>query len=887
MKKFRYILAIAALILGGASCTILPEDAFSTDPVAPEFLAHADILMTANTMDEDVNFTWTAYRNLPEGLNYTLKATYVNDTKVLTTLPATTYKTNKKAFKDLLYTTFPTLPENDTFVLSFEVSVLDAEGKEYVSNAMGVTIYAYGDAIAPVIDLKLDELALDPADALTDVVLLSWEPARLVFGEKVNYNVYLSTVTEAMPATKALEAPAYLLAEGLSETSFSMTVDAFNDAVIAAGGAESAEVPVKFLVEAYCESLPEGIEAASTKMTVTTYAVTFPEVLYIPGSHQGWSPADAPTIKLSSSIKGYYEGIVDLTTQDGSNALFKFSPKPEWDGDFGGKVEADPEKPGFFTGTVGVSDNIEVPSGIYVLMLNKKLNKISLVEIKSLGAIGTAFGSWDQEITMDWDKQTNVFSITTDIAPGEYKFRLNNDWTFSIDNTGGINGGGADFETALSGNYKVSVDMSCHPFKVKFANTSFPEVLYVPGSHNDWNHNKTTLAGDGEGHYEGFACIGGEWGFKLTDKPCWKDDGATVWGLDDAVAVVKDDVTGTIISGIKEDGGNIEEATTTTYCYIYVNLENMTVRTVPVNTLGIIGGFNSWAEDYVTFAYDAERDVWTASSVEIQKGIEWKIRSNQNWDNDDFFRPNLGFSSDKSFDNLVEHGDNMKLTENGIYDLTLSIATRPFKLTFTKVGDAEGPDLPETMYMVGEGIVDWNTFLPMTPFHSQPGMFWGIRYIEAGKGFKFSPDAGWEGKDFCQLDINEGFTVNGGNCYVSESGIYCIGIDTDGGRLIVEPAKVYGIGTAWGGDWTAANEATLFTAEGTKLVGAATSDGKVRTFVHSKILPSVSDNWWHAEFIPKDGKIEYRGTGGDPADIAITAGQKIVYDFNAGTGIIE
>lgn len=891
MKTLKKLLAIAALLVGGVSCTIIQEDAFSTDPVAPEFLAHGDILMTENTMDEDVNFTWTAYRFLPEGLNYTLKATYLNDAnpKVLLNTPSTFYKTTKADFKNLLYTTFPDLPVNDTFVLSFQVSVTDGEGIEHTSNAMGVTIYAYGDAVAPIIELAREELALDPARAMEEIALLSWEPARLTLGEKVTYNVYLSTVTDKTPATKAAETADYLLAEGLTETSFSMSMDALNEAVIAAGGEENAEVPVKFIVQAFCASLPEGIKAASAEMKITTYVATFADVLYLPGNHQGWDPATAPTLKLSATIKGYYEGIVDLTTPDGGDAEFKFCPEPAWGSDFGGAVTVG-GKEGvyvFAEGTVGASDNIKVPSGTYVIMLNKKMNTIRLVSIKSLGAIGTAFGGWDQEVPMTWDKETNVFTVTADIVAGEYKFRLNNDWDFSIDSTNGVNGGAGNYETTLTGNYRVTVDMTSHPYTVKFANTSFPETLYVPGSHNDWNHNKTTLAGDGEGHYGGFARIGGEWGFKLTDKPCWKDDGATVWGLDDAVAVVKDDVTGTIISGIKEDGGNIEEATTTTYCYIYVNLENMTVRTVPVNTLGIIGGFNSWAEDYATFAYDAERDVWTASSVEIQKGIEWKIRSNQNWDNDDFFRPNLGFGSDKSFDNLVEHGDNMKLTENGIYDLTLSIATRPFKLTFTKVGDAEGPDLPETMYMVGEGIVDWNTFLPMTPFHSQPGMFWGIRYIEAGKGFKFSPDAGWEGKDFCQLDTNEGFTVNGGNCYVSESGIYCIGIDTDGGRLIVEPAKVYGIGTAWGGDWTAANEATLFKAEGTKLVGAATSDGKVRTFVHSKILPSVSDNWWHAEFIPKDGKIEYRGTGGDPADIAITAGQKIVYDFNAGTGIIE
>ena len=349
---------------------------------------------------------------------------------------------------------------------------------------------------------------------------------------------------------------------------------------------------------------------------------------------------------------------------------------------------------------------------------------------------------------------------------------------------------------------------------------------------------------------------------------------------------VTDEDTGNIIRGIKEDGGNIAEGTPTTYCYIFVDLTEMTVRTVPVKTLGIIGGFDGWAADYVSFEYDESEDVWTASKVEIQRGIEWKIRSNGAWDNDSFQRANLGFGADESLENLAEHGGNIKLKESGVYDLTLSIATRPYKLELKKVGEADEPDLPETMYMVGEGIVDWSTFLPMHPFHSQPGMFWAIRYIEAGKGFKFSPDEGWMGKDFCQLDENDGFTVADGNCYVEESGIYCIGIDTDGSRLIVEPAKVYGIGGAWGDDWTAGKKDYLFTADGQTLVGTAKSAGNVRTFVHSSILPSVNE-WWHAEFIPKDGEIVYRETGGDPAEVAVKAGQKIKYDFNAGTAVVE
>lgn len=895
MKKIINILAAAALLLGAASCQIIQEDAFSTDPVAPEFVSHGDIIITANTMDEDVNFTWTPYKNLPEGLPYTVKATYVTNQKTILTTDKTIYKTTKTAFKELLYSTFPELPVNDSFVLSFEVSVTNGD-KTYASSSMGINVYAFGDAIAPVVSLETESLVLDATDPTAVLALLHWDPARLILGEEISYDVLLSAANpevEAAPATRAGEVQLVEIATDLKETSFSMATDALNEAIVSAGGKEAAEVDVTYYVRAKCASLPDGITAPSPVMVVTTYLSTFPDQYYLPGNYQDWSPETAPVIRHSSLQKGLFEGFVDLRTKDGSDVLFKFSPVPRWENDFGGQVETDQSAGGFAhaKGTVGVSDDICVPSGFYLISLNKKLNTIEMVQVDKLGMIGSSVGdfSWNQDVDMEYDPQTETFTIAeTEVKTGEFKFRINHDWTYSLGGSvdGVVFGGGNVAFTKKDSRYKVTLDVSVVPFKVKFQDLNFPNQIYLPGSHNDWTHERTVFQGDGEGHYAGFTRIGGEWGFKITDKPGWEGDGATVWGLDSDVEVITDEVTGTTISGIKEGGGNIMEGSTTTYCYVYVNLVDNVVRTVPVSELGIIGGFNGWAEDYASFTYDEQNDVWTASKVEIQKGIEWKIRSNHDWDNgDNFPRANLGFGADNSFDNLAEHGGNMKVDEGGIFDLTLSIATYPFQLSFTKVGDVDGPTLPEEMYMVGEGIVDWSNFLPMHPFHSQPGMFWAIRYIEAGKGFKFAPEPNW-GKDFCQLDTNEGFTVDSGNCFVAESGIYCIGIDMDGSRLIIEPAKVYGIGGAWGGDWTPAKEENLFQVSGQKLVGTIGSAGNVRTFVNSKVLSGVGD-WWHAEFIPLNGAIVYREDGGDPADVAVTAGQKITYDFNAGTAVVE
>lgn len=46
-------------------------------------------------------------------------------------------------------------------------------------------------------------------------------------------------------------------------------------------------------------------------------------------------------------------------------------------------------------------------------------------------------------------------------------------------------------------------------------------------------------------------------------------------------------------------------------------------------------------------------------------------------------------------------------------------------------------------------------------------------------------------------------------------------------------------------------------------------------------------DWWQMEFMGLDGKIEYRGKGDDQARVNVTAGQKAVLDFSAGTGTIQ
>ena len=870
MKKIFNILAVATFALGIFACVPVPEDAFPTDPVAPEFYAHNDILMTSNTMDEDVTFSWTPYRFLAEGLPYELQATFEGTTIVLAKTTDKFYTTSKTNFRELLYKSFPNLPVNATFPMTFRVCVTSGE-LVFSSSDILLSIYAYGDAVAPEVEPYSESIVLDPEDPQGVVDLAMWQPARLVYGEEVTYDVYVQVVAEDGPGEL------YKIAEGLTDTYYSTTVDALNEAVVAAGGPEAAEVYVNVVVAAVCASIPDGVPSAPAGIMVTTYLATFPDELYLPGSYQGWSPATAPTIPQSSVQKGYFEGIVDLRTEDGSDCEFKFCPVPAWENDFGGVVEVEYKDAGdgYFvaTGSVGVPDNIKVPSGIYDIVVNKKLNKITMVEVKAITMIGAACGNfaWGEDVEMEFDLEKKTFTATTTLKPGEFKFRLNHDWTYSIGKTLGVTGSDGNLENSNDGDYKVILNASTSPFSIKYINTSFPDVLYVPGSHNGWTHDHIPLAGDGEGHYQGFMNVGGEWGFKFTPAPNW-DKGE--WGLDGSVEPYIDENNGVVFTLTSTGAGNIMQGTDVTYCRLYVDLSELTVEVIPIRTVGIIGGFNGWASDYASLSYNEDADCWVAEDVLIPDSkTEWKFRMDEGW------TVNLG----GSFDNLVQDGSNLKC-EGGVYTVELYIHTTPYYAVLTKTGEVDGPTLPETMYMIGEAVGGWDwatNAVSMVPVHSHAGCFWTIRYLEEGKGFKFSPEAGWTGKDFCTLGDNDsGFSVEGGNCYVPESGMYVIGIDYGGEHIIVEPAQVFGIGECFGG-W-GANPVPFELSDGC-FVSPTLDAGAIRMYTTCSCFNA---DWWQMEFVFYNGQIAYRGDGGELESVMMNGGEVVLLDFDEGTATV-
>ncbi|MDR1004924.1 MAG: SusE domain-containing protein, partial [Prevotellaceae bacterium] len=482
MKQLKYIFTAAIALVVAAGCQEEMEDTFPTDPIAPVLVNNGTILMTQNTMDESVTWSWSAARFVADAPTYSLYVQYAEETpkqvgastqELFITMPKTGLRT--------LLEGFTTIPANSTFDVNFYVTANDG-ANTYTSTKQLVKVYAYGDAVSAEVTAEQTEVVLDITNPTGELTLLSWTDARLTYGEPVTYNV-----TIAYNGGEPKE-----VASGLTTNSVTKTVDEWNELAVAAGAPETEAAPLQFTVTAVSESYPEGVPAAPVTITMTTYLATYPAQLYLPGSYQGWTVDNTATLKVlyhSTLTKGLFEGFVDLTTSEGTDVEFKFNPELGWNNvDFG--IAADAEVTTDGDGNVvvkaavgGANKNVKVPSGIYRISLNKKLNTLEMLKVESIGIIGDATpDGWDAETPMFYDAATNTYSVTTTMVSGkEYKFRMNNNWTFSIGNDGTFSGGNFTFDKA-DGEYKLVLDVNKHPYTVKILSTAYPERLYLPGS---------------------------------------------------------------------------------------------------------------------------------------------------------------------------------------------------------------------------------------------------------------------------------------------------------------------------------------------------------------------------------------------------------------------
>lgn len=255
----------------------------------------------------------------------------------------------------------------------------------------------------------------------------------------------------------------------------------------------------------------------------------------------------------------------------------------------------------------------------------------------------------------------------------------------------------------------------------------------------------------------------------------------------------------------------------------------------------------------------------------------------------------------------------VKLTAHiyGNEDLGVSesnVVKLPYVQTYIPAATA-----PTTMYIVGgfPASDSWSKFVPLHDVYSTEGWFYGVVYLPEGAEFKVNPDAGWQGNDkgFGQVtaedNANAGFqsadsSNDAANMKVTNGGWYTVIVKV---KLVngavdytvsLNEAKVYVIGAAEGGNWSAMDEWRFVApddANGDWVSPAFAGSGELRMFI------DCGTDWWKTEFtIKSDGTLFYRNVdipgswGGDVGpDYSqdVSAGQKAYLNFTTGTGSVK
>lgn len=469
MKWIRNIFAVSAAAFAAVACTIESEDTFSKSPVAPVLESHSDILITEGTKAESVTFTWTAARQIDaEAYLYNLNVKSGDKEAALKEgITDNFYTVSKEELRTFLKTNFE-LEKNSTHQLDFSVNVADKAGNVYSSPSVGVKVYFYDEAVAPVASAPESTIVLDKEKQSDELGLLSWTDARLVYGEDVTYKV---TMSYGSGAEK-------VLADGLTNTSYTTTVDGLNEAVVSAGAAEGSEAELTLKVYAFCESMPAGVVSNAVKVKITTYVLSFPEKMWLPGSYQNWAIEKAPSLSVSSKQKGVYQGFVDLSTgSEDVDAEFKFSATPSWSQtDFGFEdvtieTKGSEDLPFAYaeSKTLGGS-NIRVPSGLYFIKLDKKNGTLMMVQVKNL-EIGGSFAASGWGTFFPMTKKGSKWAAVVDFEmkpDDEIKIRFNSDWTYSfggeLDNV--VFGGGNIKFTESAGEYSLVFNTETSDFSL-------------------------------------------------------------------------------------------------------------------------------------------------------------------------------------------------------------------------------------------------------------------------------------------------------------------------------------------------------------------------------------------------------------------------------------
>ena len=213
--------------------------------------------------------------------------------------------------------------------------------------------------------------------------------------------------------------------------------------------------------------------------------------------------------------------------------------------------------------------------------------------------------------------------------------------------TGALTNGDAKAgKIAKAGKYKLTINMMDYTYTIEEVN--YDPFIYFIGSTDGWKSSdqKLALVDEAKGVYTGYVYVADPNGAGLQFK---FQRVAGSWANE-----INAGAFATFGGAATNENGNIGVNAGEGVYYFDVNLSEGTITATKVETMGIIGGFNSWGGDAV-MTWNADEYCFEAKNVGVTAD-GWKFRINGGWD------INLG----GSLDNLTAGGDNLSVAGNTV-----------------------------------------------------------------------------------------------------------------------------------------------------------------------------------------------------------------------------
>ena len=208
------------------------------------------------------------------------------------------------------------------------------------------------------------------------------------------------------------------------------------------------------------------------------------------------------------------------------------------------------------------------------------------------------------------------------------------------------NGDAKAGKIAKAGKYKLTINMMDYTYTIE--EVKYDPFIYFIGATDGWTNaeQKLALVDANTGTYTGFLYCAdpNNWGNQFKFQRV-----AGSWDNE-----INAGAFNTFDGAATNENGNIGVNAGEGVYYFDVNLANGTIKATKVETMGLIGNFNSWAGD-AAMTWNAEEYCFEATNVGVTAD-GWKFRVNGGWD------INLG----GSLNNLTAGGDNIAVAGNTV-----------------------------------------------------------------------------------------------------------------------------------------------------------------------------------------------------------------------------